>query len=149
LAEIKRFDKPRVVTSSGNGALAVRGPCAEDGEPTPPARPDPVKLETRANGTNDKDRSKEKAKDDTTVERDKVEAKEPEAKASARPEAKSAGKPEANASPKPETNEPPRAPVNEVHPYCIFGHDDTWREVHVRGDIGGERVVVLADGRVV
>ncbi len=72
LAEIKRFDRPRIVTSSGNGALAVRGGCAEDAEP----------------GT------------------------------------------------------------GEVHPYCIFGHDNTWREVHVRGDVVGERVVVLADGRL-
>jgi hypothetical protein len=31
----------------------------------------------------------------------------------------------------------------------VLGYDNTWREVHVRGDVGGERVVVLADGRIV
>ena len=36
-----------------------------------------------------------------------------------------------------------------MHPYCILGHDDTWREIHVRGETGSERVVVLADGRIV
>ncbi len=72
VAEIKRFDRPRVVTSSGNGALAVHGGCAED-------------AVTSANG--------------------------------------------------------PQA-------YCVLGHDNTWREVVVRGDVVGERVVVLADGRL-
>ena len=41
-----------------------------------------------------------------------------------------------------------RAPP-EIHPFCVLGHDNTWREVHVRGDVGGERVVVLADGKIV
>ncbi|MBX3260563.1 MAG: hypothetical protein KF782_12790 [Labilithrix sp.] len=134
LAELKSFDRPRVVTSSGNGALAVRGPCAEDGEPPPPPRPEPAKLE--------KEKSKEeleRAKDPAA--KSKGKAKE-EARAGAEPEppeAKVAGEP-ARA---------PRPPVNEVHPYCVLGHDDTWREIHVRGDVGGERVVVLADGRIV
>jgi hypothetical protein len=74
LAEIQRFDGPRVVTSSGNGAIAVRGACTESEDP----------------GSDSK-----------------------------------------------------------VHPYCVLGHDNVWREVHVRGDVGGERVVVLADGRIV
>ena len=40
------------------------------------------------------------------------------------------------------------AAAPEVHPYCVLGHDNTWREVHVRGDVGGERVVALADGKI-
>ena len=111
LSELKRFDRPRVVTSSGNGALAVRGPCAVDGEPTPAARPEPAPL-----------------KDDE-------------------PAAETTG---AKTAPKKPTPSPKPAPVvNAVHPYCILGHDDTWREIHVRGDAGSERIVVLADGRIV
>ena len=112
LAELKRFDKPRVITSSGNGALAVRGSCAEDGEPTPLPLPTPVKLK-------DKDDERSKAKD---------------------------VKPE---EPKPVETQRAPPPATEIHPYCVLGHDDTWREIHVRGDVGGERIVVLADGRVV
>lgn len=77
LAEIKRFARPRVVTSSGNGAIAVRGGCAEDADPSI----------SQGSGA-------------------------------------------------------------AVHPYCVLGHDNLWREVHVRGDVGDERVVVLADGRL-
>ena len=121
LLELKRFDKPRVVTSSGNGALAVRGPCAEDGEPTPPARPEPAKLKDEKDKDKDKDK---KAKD------------APDEKAPAATATTSA-------------STPPAAPATEIHPYCVLGHDDTWREIHVRGDVGGERVVVLADGRIV
>ena len=139
LAEIKRFDKPRVVTSSGNGALAVRGPCAEDGEPTPPARPDPVKLEkiekSKGDGR-DVSTKASKAKDTTdekpdkpTATGDKEEPKPPAPKAAESKEI-------AQARP-------------DVHPYCVLAHDNTWREIHVRGDVGGERVVVLADGRIV
>lgn len=73
LSELKRFDRPRVVTSSGNGALAVRGGCAEDA--------------------------------DTSA-------------------------------------------AKEAHAYCVLGHDNAWREIQVRGDVAGERVVVLADGRL-
>lgn len=97
LTEIKRFDKPRVVSSSGNGALAVRGACAEDADP--PAGPRPEILR------NDKSDKTEK--------------------------------------------ETPAETKVEVHPYCVLGHDNAWREVHVRGDLGGERVVVLADGKIV
>ncbi len=74
MVEIRRFEKPRAVVSSGNGALAVRGACAADGT------------------TDDGDRSQQS--------------------------------------------------------YCLFARDDQWREIRVRGDIGGERIVVLADGRV-
>ncbi len=74
MIEIRRFEKPRAVVSSGNGALAVRGACAAEG------------------ATDDADRSQQS--------------------------------------------------------YCLFAKDDQWREIRVRGDIGGERVVVLADGRV-
>lgn len=73
VVELKRFDRPRVVSSSGNGGLVVRGGCAEDD----------------ATSTATKD-----------------------------------------------------------IPYCVLGHDDTWREIRVRGDVVGERVVVLADGRI-
>lgn len=95
LSEIKRFDKPRVVTSSGNGALAVRGSCAEDADPPPGLRPEVLK--------NDKEK---------------------------------------------ETAPAAEAPA-EVHPYCVLGHDNVWREIHVRGDLGGERVVVMSDGKIV
>ncbi|MBX3224679.1 MAG: hypothetical protein KF795_29455 [Labilithrix sp.] len=144
LAEIKRFDRPRVVTSSGNGALAVRGPCAEDGEPTPPPRPDPAKLE-RSKEELERDRAKEpatkangKAKDDPRAAGAADAAKAP-----------SGGEPKPPAKAPEGEGTPPRAPVSEVHPYCVLGHDNTWREIHVRGDVGGERVVVLADGRIV
>ncbi|MDF2694096.1 MAG: hypothetical protein K0S65_2479, partial [Labilithrix sp.] len=132
LAELKRFDKPRVVTSSGNGALAVRGPCAEDGDPTPPARPEPVRIERSS--PKEPGKADEKAKDEKISR-----GGEPNA-----PEAKAAdAKAEASAA------LPARPPVSEVHPYCVLGHDDTWREIHVRGDVGGERVIALADGRIV
>lgn len=126
LLELKRFDKPRVVTSSGNGAIAVRGPCAEDGEPTPPARPEPAKLEkTKEEREGDKDRVKEHD------QKSKTGDEKPASVASAI------------------TSAAPPPPAVEIHPYCVLGHDDTWREIHVRGDVGGERVVVLADGRIV
>jgi hypothetical protein len=87
LIERKRFDKARMVASSGNGGLAVRGACAEDAEPPPLDAPP-------------------------------VDAKDAKA---ARP---------------------------AIHPYCVMRLDETWREIHVRGDAGVERVVVLSDGRV-
>src|SRR5262249_37773069 len=60
LQEIKRFDKPRVVSSSGNGALAVRGPCAEDADPPAPPRPEVIKVkEEPAERDHSKDKSKE------------------------------------------------------------------------------------------
>jgi hypothetical protein len=74
MIELRRFDKPRAVVPSGNGALAVRGACAGEAAP------------------DDADRSQQS--------------------------------------------------------YCLFARDDQWREIRVRGDVGGERVVVLADGRV-
>jgi hypothetical protein len=39
LVEMRRFDSPRVVLSSGNGALAVRGSCDPEAEATPPGAP--------------------------------------------------------------------------------------------------------------
>jgi hypothetical protein len=78
LVELRRFDHPRVVLPSGNGALAVRGGCAADAPAT--------ELE-RAGGAS------------TQV-------------------------------------------------YCVLGRDDRFREIRLRGQSGGERVVVLADGRV-
>ncbi len=39
-------------------------------------------------------------------------------------------------------------PSREPHPFCVFGIDDVWREVNVRGDAGGQRVVGLVDGRI-
>jgi hypothetical protein len=81
MIEKKRFDRPRQVLSSGNGALVTRGACG-------PAR-------DAGTGT-------AAAEDDAAT-----------------------------------------------HTYCTLARDDVWREVHVRGDIGGERVAVLADGRFV
>jgi hypothetical protein len=66
-----RFSKPRFVTASGNGALVVRGACADDAPPLPDARP-----------------------------------------------------------------------------YCIRAANGATREVRLKGDVGVERVVALADRRV-
>lgn len=109
LTELRRFDRPRVVTSSGNGALAVRGPCAEDADPSAAPR-EPTRIKLDADG-----------------------GTSAEAGASASAAADKAERDDKAAS---------------IHPYCTLGHDNTWREVHVRGDVGGERVVVLADGRI-
>jgi hypothetical protein len=76
MVELRKWNRPREILSSGNGAIAVRGACAE----TAPGE--------------DADRAQQS--------------------------------------------------------YCILarGKSDDWREIRVRGDIGGERLVVLADGRV-
>ncbi len=121
LNELKRFDRPRVVTTSGNGALAVRGPCAEDGDPSASPR-EPTRVEVKGDGGADDGRSADGKSDAGKSERaEKAEREKAE-------------------------REKARAP--EVHPYCILGHDNAWREVHVRGDVGGERVIVLADGKI-
>lgn len=72
LVLLRRFDKPRVVVSSGNGALAVRGSCAPEDVVSP-----------------DKQRT-----------------------------------------------------------YCVLDYQNRFREVHVRGDVGSERLTVLADRRI-
>lgn len=72
LREVWRFDKPRFVSSSGNGALVARGPC---------------------------------------------------------------------------TDEP--APASGGRTYCIRNIDGTTKQIRVTGDLGVERVIALADGRVV
>lgn len=115
LVELRRFDKPRVVTSSGNGALAVRGPCAEDGDPTPTARPRVTNVSARR------------------------------ARASRGPSAAQGD----DATGSTERDDAATSPTDLAHPYCVFGHDDHWRELHVRGSSGRDRLVVLADGRVV
>ncbi len=46
----------------------------------------------------------------------------------------------------------PSAPSDtsdHAHHYCVRTREGAWREIRVEGDVGGERVVVLADGRVV
>lgn len=73
MREIARFDRPRVVVSSANGAVIVHGGCKEDD----------------------------------------------------------------------------RGGKDGEHAYCILSHDNVWREVRLKGDIGQERVVALGDGRVV
>ena len=130
LSELKRFDRPRVVTSSGNGALAVRGPCAEDGDTSATPR-EPTRIEAKLDaGADDGKEAKtdagksERAERAEKAEREKAEREKAERDAAA------------------------KAAAPEVHPYCILGHDNAWREVHVRGDVGGERVVVLADGKI-
>ena len=130
LSELKRFDRPRVVTSSGNGALAVRGPCAEDGDASATPR-EPTRIEAKLDaGADDGKEAKtdagksERAERAEKAEREKAEREKAERDAAA------------------------KAAAPEVHPYCILGHDNAWREVHVRGDVGGERVVVLADGKI-
>ena len=124
LSELKRFDRPRVVTSSGNGAIAVRGPCAEDGDANATGRPrEPTRIEPKTDGgvgdKNDGGRN-----GDDKVEKELAEKEKADKEAAQ------------------------KAAVPEVHPYCVLGHDNTWREVHVRGDVGGERVIVLTDGRI-
>ena len=121
LTELRRFDRPRVVTSSGNGALAVRGPCAEDGDASATPR-EPTRIETKTDGgTGDgglADNKSDGGRGDKDKSDDKIEA----------PVASDRS--------------------DGVHPFCIFGHDGAWREVHVRGDVAGERVIVLADGKI-
>jgi hypothetical protein len=134
LAEIKRFEKPRVVTSSGSGGLAVRGPCAEDADPIVPASSIPKSEPLKPEKT-DRDKDKKKSKDDKPKDDDK-DKDDKEDKASDKADK---DKPAAK-------DDKPAAP--EVHPFCVLGHDNVWREVHVRGDVGGERVVVMADGRI-
>ncbi len=73
LVTLKSFTRPRLVLTSGNGALAARGSCAEASE-----------------------------------------------------------------------DEPRRG----ERTYCVLDHGNTWHELHVRGEIGSERLVVLADRRV-
>ena len=122
LSELKRFDRPRVVTSSGNGAIAVRGPCAEDGDPSATPR-EPTRIETKDGGLAEgKSDGGKESKDDKD---EQARAEKEAAIAAAKP------------------------PAPEVHPYCVLGHDNTWREIHIRGDVGGERVIVLADGKIV
>ena len=72
--ELRRWEQPRAIISSGNGALAVRGGCGA------------------SDGSEDRDRTQQS--------------------------------------------------------YCLLPRDGHWREIRVRGDVGGERVVVLSDGRV-
>jgi hypothetical protein len=147
LAEIKRFDRPRVVTSSGNGALAVRGPCAEDADPSPRETAAPRAMPAPIDKTDDKD--KRDRHDDDDDDDDKTKSKAP---ARAKPDDKTVPKPDAKTLESKKKDERPplvvRPAAPELHPFCILGHDNTWREVHVRGDVGGERVVVLADGTI-
>ncbi len=136
LTELKRFDRPRVITSSGNGAIAVRGPCAEDGDPSAAQR-EPKRIETKtdgglADGKGDggKDEKDERAERET-ADQEKVAQERSELEKGAA-----------------------KAKTPEVHPFCVLGHDNTWREIHVRGDVdgdgsGGIRVVMLADGKIV
>ena len=120
LNELRRFDRPRVVTPSGNGALAVRGPCAEDGDASSSPR-EPVRIETK------EDAGAGKVDLRTKAEREKEDADQAKA-----------AKELADA----------KAKAPEVHPYCVFGYDNVWREIHVRGDASSERIVVLADGKI-
>ncbi|MDB4935188.1 MAG: hypothetical protein JWP87_2160 [Labilithrix sp.] len=128
LTELRRFDRPRVVTSSGNGAIAVRGPCAEDGDASATPR-EPMRIEAKADGGAGDggvaelrhDAGKIDTSEQARADKERAERAEKEAATKAGP---------------------------ETHPYCILGHDDTWREVHVRGDVGGERVIVLGDGKL-
>ena len=130
LSELKRFDRPRVVTTSGNGALAVRGPCAEDGDPSATPR-EPTRIEPKLDGGADdgKDARTDAGKNERDERAEKAEREKGEREKAEREAAAKAAAP-------------------EVHPYCILGHDNAWREVHVRGDVGGERVIVLADGKI-
>jgi len=130
LAELKRFDRPRVITSSGNGAIVVRGPCAEDGDPSGTPR-EPTRIEMSRDGGTDGGADAGRGASAGAVGGAGARAADGDAGAAASASSEATTKSEA-----------------EVHPFCVLGHDNTWREVHVRGDVGGERVVVLADGRI-
>jgi len=126
LSPLKRFDRPRIVTSSGNGAIAVRGPCAEDGDPSATPRA-PLRVDSKpdgglADGKADAGNGVKEDGEDTAV------------RGTAEPEPVLVAATPAAA---------------DVHPYCVLGHDNTWREIHIRGDTAGERVIVLADGKIV
>jgi hypothetical protein len=135
LVELKHFDKPRVVASSGNGSLAVRGPCAEDAESPAPPLPETIPRP---------DKDDEGGKD--KVERGVLKSSERGERGGLR--SKTPQESERPAPTQAARSAPPPV-ASEIHPYCVFGQDNTWREVHVRGDVGGERVVALADGRIV
>jgi hypothetical protein len=128
LTELKKFDRPRVVTSAGNGAIAVRGPCAEDGDASATPRT-PTRIEPKADGGADDAGAEPKADGGRGSRAEQARAEQEERERVAR-----------------EASAKERAP--EVHPFCVLGHDNAWREIHVRGDGGGERVVVLADGTI-
>lgn len=81
LEEVMRFDEPRFVSESGQGAIVVAGTCAAKLEPEEPSR--------------------------------------------------SASKKDVSRS------------------FCVRSVGGTAREIRVRGDLGAERVIALADGRVV
>ncbi len=74
MVELRHFDRPRAVLAAGNGAIAVRGGCAED------ALADDAEKGQQS--------------------------------------------------------------------YCVLPNEGAWREVHLRGDVGDERVIVLSDGRL-
>lgn len=141
LSEIKRFDKPRVVTSSGNGALAVRGGCAEDADVLPPPAPTPYKLDRDKDKDKDKPGSKAKDVVDESGARRPSSPRKPD-------DARDKDAGEKTAEKRDVNDDPKREPISEVHPYCVLAHDGAWREIHVRGDVGGERVVVLEDGKI-
>ncbi len=141
LSEIKRFEKPRVVTSAGNGALAVRGSCAEDADPPAAPRVEPLRIEDKKK--DDKPGAKDKARNDKA--RTYVDPEDDDEDDSKKPARKTDKDTHAIGIPAGLSAAPP-AP--EVRPYCVLGHDNVWREVHVRGDASGERVVVLADGKI-
>lgn len=151
LAEIKRFDRPRVVMSSGNGAIAVRGPCAEDADPSPPSGGAP-RLEVAPAEDNKKKGGDPKNRPDDDDEADDIAPKKRKAPPPVPSPDELSKKPSLSSSKKKEEEKPPllvKPQGPEVHPYCVLGHDNAWREVHVRGDVGGERIIVLADGKIV
>ncbi len=125
LTELKRFDRPRVVTSSGNGAVAVRGPCAEDGDASGTPR-EPTRIEAKLERT-----------DGGIADGGLSEANDGRD-----------GRSDGGASHTEASDVASKDKTDSVHPFCIFGQDGTWREVHVRGDVGAERVVVLGDGKI-
>ncbi len=147
LTEIKRFDRPRVVTSSGNGALAVRGPCAEDGDPSSTPR-EPTRIEPKADGgvADGKDGGADE-KERGKADKEKAD-KERADKEKADKEQADKEKADKEKADKEKADKEAASKAPEIHPFCVLGHDNTWREVHVRGDVGGERVVVLADGKI-
>jgi len=133
LTELKKFDRPRVVTSGGNGAIAVRGPCAEDGDASTSPR-EPTRIASLPDGGTDASLTDAGAELHRRAQRERERAQREE---NERAEKEAAAK----------------ARAAEVHPYCVLAaatapRDGAWREVHVRGDVDAERIVVLADGKI-
>ncbi|MCL2777478.1 MAG: hypothetical protein FWD73_05690 [Polyangiaceae bacterium] len=131
---LRQFDKPRIVTSSGNGALAVRGACAPDADPNPPSYELPkFDLPDASSNANSDDDA-----DDANDTGDADDANN----AGAASDAGDAGaqRPAARLA----ENQTAKAQA-----FCIYDGNNTWRDIVVHAEMNNVRVVVLANGKIV